>query len=325
MRATWQVGSRVPGWDRAIWPQWGWVMDPRLDSVDDDLVTFRVPAFDDEDSRPQRAPEPDPGPGGGYRFVAPGELPWPTRRAEQRHWGGRGEDTSPMQSTEEHGTSRVDLDWSGPLRPRRAWIVAVVSVCLLAAAFVVGRATAGPKEADPVGPRSRDGAVPRGFAHTKAGAEAAAANYAVLVATPALADPDSMRATLAAVAAPGADFDTAASAAVEGLGARLGESGVALDDKVVFRTFPLTANSRRYSDTLADVEVWVASVLAVDGTRPATAAFVTYKFALTWTGGDWRVEDLTVRATAADPAVAPQLVDFTPLQYAPARFGGVEP
>lgn len=303
----------------------GGVMDPRLDSVDDDLVSFRAPVVDDDEHQPQPAHENEEATEAGYRFVAPGELPWPTRRPRSKGRRGSWGDPGAEPTGGDSAPGGFGAERRTPLRPAHAWLVVATVLCLLAAAVVAGRMTAGTSGTDAPGPRSRDGAVPTGFAHSSEGAAAAAADYAALVATPALADPSSMGATLAAVAAPGADFDDAAAAAVDGLGARLGETGVAFDDKVVFRTFPLTVDVRRYSETLADVEVWAASVLAVEGTRPAAAAFVTYRFSLSWSAGDWRVEDLTVRATPQDPAVPGELVDFAALQYVPVQYGGSAP
>lgn len=302
---------------------WGWVMDPRLDSVEDDLVTFRVPPFADGGSGPghEATPPYEHEPQPPYRFVSPGELPWPTEpgeaeapaafwhEAERDRRAARRRRPRRLPPWTRVGGDREPLPWQRPV------VVAVVLVAVLGVVFALGRLSGTERGEPDAGPAARDGAVPRGFAHSMEGATAAAADYAALVATPALAATDSMSATLAAIAAPGADFADAAAAAVHALAARLAEAGVQLDDRVTYRTFPLTVRLRRYTETSAEVEVWAASVLAVDGVRPAGAAFVTYRISLAWAGADWRVSDLSVRATPTDAATPAELADFDGLQY----------
>ncbi len=293
-------------------------MDPLVDPLDDDLVTFTAPAY--AAAGANAGPETEP----GYRFVAPGELPWPTRHDEaglDGFWDEADDDRRSRPPRVRRTSPRSYFAAGSGSGPRRPVAVVVVLSAVLAIGFGIGRLSAGSSGRATPGPAARDGAVPAGFAQTREGATAAAADYAALIATPALADPASMSATLAAIAAPGADFGDAAASAVDGLAARLAESGVKLDDRVTFRTFPLTARVRRYSESFAEVEVWAASVLAVDGTRPAGAAFVTYRFSLTWSASDWRVEDLTVRPTPPEPATPSELVDFPSLEYAPVAYG----
>lgn len=293
-------------------------MDPRVGPLDDDLVSFTAPVYPDELAGFEDTADP------GYRFVSPGELPWPTRRdaeaATMGFWDEADEDrrAGPHRRPRRHRRPGSLLG-AGDGDPRRRGLVigALVLVAVLVAGVVIGRSTAVAPAGVEAGPARRDGAIPSGFARTSEGATAAAADFAALVATPALSDPASMSATLAAIAAPGADFADAAASAVEGFSARLAETGVKLDDNVTFRTFPLTAHVRRYTESFADVEVWAASVVAVDGSRGPGAAFVTYRFALAWSDGDWRVEDLTVRATPQDPVSPAELVEFAPLQYGP--------
>lgn len=301
-------------------------MDPRLDPVDDDLVAFRAPSFTDVDDptghQPGAGYEADPGP--AYRFVAPGDLPWPTRHDEAMASTGFWEEADGDRRSGRRSHPRRRSPWTrltdGPesSRWRHPAAIAVAVAAIVCIGFGLGRLSVGSAPGRDAGPAGRDGTVPVGFAHSREGATAAAADYAALVATPALADTDAMTATLAAIAAPGADFGKAAAAAVDALGARLSEAGVVLDDRVSYRTFPLTARVRRYSESAAEVEVWAASVLAVDGARPAGAAFVTYRMSLTWTGSDWRLDDLSVRATPSEAATPPELADFDGLQYEPA-------
>lgn len=309
-------------------------MDPRLDPVDDDLVAFRAPPFTDGDYRLDDEPgsvyEPDPEP--AYRFVAPGDLPWPTGHDDNPASTGFWEEAdTDRRSVRRHGPrrrppwARLD-DGAETPRWRHPVVIAVAVVAVVCVGFGLGRLTAGSGSDDSpygpsAGPATRDGDAPAGFAHSREGAMAAATDFTALVATPALADTDAMSETLDAIAAPGADFGPAAGAAVDALRARLTESGMALDDRVTYRTFPLTARVRRFADSAAEVEVWAASVLAVDGARPVGAAFVTYRMSLTWTGSDWRLDDLSVRATPADSSAPPELTDFDTLQYEPAADG----
>lgn len=291
-------------------------MDPLVDPFDDDLVAFTAPAYVDT---PEDEGATDP----GYRFVAPGDLPWPTRH-DATGPSGFWDEADGARRTRRRSRTRRTPPWKmldSDARWRRPIAILVVLASAVAVGFGIGRWSSGSSGRAASGPATRDGAVPAGFAHTREGATAAAADFAALVATPALADPASMSATLAAIAAPGADFGEAAASAVDGLAARLAESGVKLDDRVTFRTFPLTARVRRYSESFAEVEVWAASVLAVDDARPAGAAFVTYRFSLTWTDSDWRVEDLTVRPTPPEPATPSEIVDFPALEYGPAAYG----
>ncbi|RII13529.1 hypothetical protein DSC45_23495 [Streptomyces sp. YIM 130001] len=145
----------------------------------------------------------------------------------------------------------------------------------------------------------KNGAIPSGFAHSKQGAESAAANYAVALVSADILKPDKRAGIVDRVFVPAkapeleAKFDKAYSKAFLGkLG--LDEKGNAAKGQTyVSRTAPIGTKTVSYATDKAAVDVWCTGVFgtAGDGSEsPVTSDWFTMKLKLQWTGEDWQVE-----------------------------------
>ncbi|GAA1419781.1 hypothetical protein GCM10009601_17180 [Streptomyces thermospinosisporus] len=140
--------------------------------------------------------------------------------------------------------------------------------------------------------------IPSGFAHTRQGAESAAANYAVVLGSAEMFDKARRDAILRAVIVPGrvaafeAQLDKAYSPKFnKSLG--LDENGSAPKGfTFVSRTTPVGTKVTAWTADSATVEVWCSGLLGLAGeksTNPVTSSWFTITMQLEWTDGDWKI------------------------------------
>ena len=211
-------------------------------------------------------------------------------------------------------------------RQRRALLVGagLAAAVLLAVGFGAGRASAptvGPAsgaasagQAGP-GPTHVVNGVPVGYAHTQAGAVAAATNFLMVVDGPLVTQPDKYRSAIDTLAAPEArekqrsDAERLMATMQDGVGLRAyAEHG----RTVVFRLAPLAYHVDRYSDREARVSIWAESLIAVDGALSMRETWTTNHLTVAWSQDDWRLSDLG--AAGADSFGPVPAVGQTPTQ-----------
>ncbi|HET6634984.1 MAG TPA: hypothetical protein VFH77_08130 [Streptomyces sp.] len=204
----------------------------------------------------------------------------------------------------------------GPARPGRSVLMVVGVVVLLIAAIAFanrggdgggdttgkggghGAAPTAPTGEQPAGAKDDATGIPSGFAHTKQGAQSAAANYAVALVSARIIQPAQRGAIVGQVFAPSkvdamrSKMDKAYSADfLAKLG--LNEDGTAQDGMTyVSRTAPVGTKVTDFSDSAASVDVWCTGVFGIAGkgsTNPVTSDWFTMQFDLSWTDGDWKV------------------------------------
>jgi hypothetical protein len=203
------------------------------------------------------------------------------------------------------------------------------------AAATGGTAAATGAATSRVGPRQVVNGVGVGYAHSRQGAVAAAANYTRVLSSALILDTARRRQAIDTLAAPEArarlqrTFDQAVASIRQGLGVT-GPAGK--DAQVLLRTTPVGWRVEDYGGGTAKVAIWVTSVGGSIGTAPDSSVPVregwgTTTVTLRWAGGDWKqVASTTVDgpvpiADVAPPTAAPQLVDhaseFKEFTYAP--------
>ncbi len=230
-----------------------------------------------------------------------------------------------------------------PSRAVRLGAVLVAAVVLFGVGAAIGRVTGdpggspapadGPTAADRTvqvhpGPSEVIDGVPVGYPHSRDGAIAAAANYAVILDSPVVLDSAragpalNQMATSDAKDELGDRFELAAGLLRERLNLdtnRLETSGV------VMRTVPLGYRVLDYRRNAATVAVWGTSVFVAAGSQAVGPGWGTTEVTLRWEGGDWRVSALANSDGPIPPAagsdaaamVAAQIQRFTPLWQIP--------
>jgi hypothetical protein len=223
-------------------------------------------------------------------------------------------------------------------QPRWLLIGAAVLVggVLLAAGFGAGRASAptgGPARGSTAGVQAGPGpthvvnGVPVGYAHTEAGAVAAATNFLMVVDGPLVTQPDKYRSAIDTLAAPEAR-EKQRSAAAQRMAGVQDLIGYARQGRaVVLRVSPLAYHVDRYGDAGATVSIWAETLIAVDDVLSLREGWATASVSLAWAEGDWRLADVTAGATgsagpvptAIQPAtqallLPPQLVNYRSYQ-----------
>ncbi|MFD7136929.1 hypothetical protein [Streptomyces sp. NPDC059894] len=145
---------------------------------------------------------------------------------------------------------------------------------------------------------TKTGDVPSGFAHSRQGAQSAAANYAVALGSTGMFRTDTRHTLVATVYTAGAaadlqgPMDQAYSAdflATMGLDA---DGNPPEGDTFVSRVVPVGTTVQAYADTTARVAVWYLGLIGMSGetsTDPVTSSWKTWTFDLAWTGGDWKI------------------------------------
>jgi hypothetical protein len=185
-----------------------------------------------------------------------------------------------------------------------------------------------------VGPRKLENGVKVGYAHSREGAIAAAANYTTALSSDLILDPARRKAAIDTLAAPEArarqqkTFDQA----VASLRAGLGVTGPAADrTQVLLRATPVGWRVERYGKGSARVAIWVTSVGGSlggqGGTVPVREGWGTTTVSLRWVDGDWKQVASTTTdgpvpiADVAPPTAAGELVtkanEFKEFTYAP--------
>ena len=138
--------------------------------------------------------------------------------------------------------------------------------------------------------------VPVGYPDTRAGAEAAAANYAVAYGSAAMFRTQQRNAIVDAIADP--NVTTALRAQLDQtFSAVLARFGLDADGNppkgqtFVDRTLPAGVRLLSYTDTKAQVAVWTAGLVGLTGsgsTLPVAEAWNTATVTLHWVDGDWK-------------------------------------
>jgi hypothetical protein len=170
----------------------------------------------------------------------------------------------------------------------------------------VPRTSLPPFRASGPGPRRLEGGVPLGYARTRAGAVAAAGNYAATLGGPLFLEPARYRAALGLIAAPelrprlrvGAAGSASYLDAETGLLSRRrrGEPAIA-------RTVPIGYAVDEYRDRrVAAVRVWFTSVMGRAARPGVVQSWGTITLRLRWMG-DWRLAGWSDATGPAPPAV----------------------
>ncbi|MDQ0831894.1 hypothetical protein QF032_003738 [Streptomyces achromogenes] len=148
--------------------------------------------------------------------------------------------------------------------------------------------------------RTTTGGIPSGFAHTRQGAESAAANFAVALGSTGMFHKDSRHDLLDTV------YTTAAAAKLQAAMdqayssdflARMGldaDGNAPKGDTFVSRVVPVGTTAQSYSAAKAKVAVWYLGLIGMSGTTstdPVTSSWKTWTFDLQWTDGDWKIVD----------------------------------
>ncbi|MFE9248425.1 hypothetical protein [Streptomyces sp. NPDC007088] len=159
----------------------------------------------------------------------------------------------------------------------------------------------------PTQPENTSG-IPTGFAHSKEGAQSAAANYAVSLVSADILKPDRREQLVQNlfVADRGQalreQFDKAYSPdflAKIGLDAK---GNAASGQTYVSRTLPIGTKLPAYSESAATVEVWCTGVFgtaAADSTNPVTSDWFTMTLKLRWENEGWKVDSFSQKSGPA--------------------------
>jgi hypothetical protein len=184
-----------------------------------------------------------------------------------------------------------------------------------------------------VGPRQVKNGVGVGYAHSRQGAVAAAANYTRVLSSTLILDTARRRQAIDTLAAPEArtrlkkTFDQAVVSLEKGLGVTGADDGT----QVLLRATPVGWRVEQYGGGTARVAIWVTSVGGsiggAEGPVPIREGWGTTTVDLRWVKDDWKqVESITTDgpvpiADVAPPTAASELVsqanEFKEFTYAP--------
>jgi hypothetical protein len=204
-------------------------------------------------------------------------------------------------------------------------------------AATAGTAAPAPAEAaasSRVGPRRFVNGVGVGYAHTRQGAVAAAANYLRVLSSDLLLDTAKRRAAIDTLAAPEAragmqkELDQAMASVRKGFGVT-GAGGERA--QVLLRATPVGWRVDAYGDGAATVAIWVTgmagSLGGAEGAVPIREGWGTTTVALRWVEGDWKLVETATKdgplpiSDVSPPTAAPELVskarEFKEFTYAP--------
>lgn len=147
--------------------------------------------------------------------------------------------------------------------------------------------------------RGKTAGIPSGFAHTRQGAQSAAANYAVALGGDGMFAADRRHQIVTAVYTPGAtakvqgDLDKVYSDTtfLQRIGLRpdgTAPSGLTF----ISRVNPVGAKVVTFDADKATVSVWYSSLFGLAGTgstNPVSESWYTNTFEMTWSGNDWKI------------------------------------
>ncbi len=147
--------------------------------------------------------------------------------------------------------------------------------------------------------RTTTGGIPSGFEHSQEGAQSAAANYAVALASADIYKPARRAQILEQIFA--ADKVSAFKSRMDKAYSTEFLKSVGLDrngeapagQTYVSRTMPVGTKATAYSDTAATTEVWCTGVFGTagdDSTDPVRSDWFTMTLQLRWTDGDWKID-----------------------------------
>ncbi|MCX9193277.1 hypothetical protein C3Y87_18085 [Carbonactinospora thermoautotrophica] len=176
--------------------------------------------------------------------------------------------------------------------------------------------------------------VPVGYAHDRAGAESAAANYVTTYGSEAMVKPASRRAIVDAIADPAVksslqrDLDQVFTAMLPGLGLDKG-GNPPKGQSFVYRTIPIGTKTVKYSPWEATVEVWNVGVIGLAGkesTKPVTEWWNTTTVVLRWVDHDWKLADVSQRegptpVNGSQPVSSPEEMKRAVDQFGGLRYG----
>ncbi|MFJ3800062.1 hypothetical protein ACIPSJ_27745 [Streptomyces sp. NPDC090088] len=178
---------------------------------------------------------------------------------------------------------------------------------------------------------TKNAGIPTGFAHTRQGAESAAANYAVTLGSTGMFNKDSRHRivnalyTSAAAAKLQSPMDAAYST---GLLSKMGLDANGNPPKgstFVSRTVPVGTKAVQYGDSAATVAVWCNNLSGIAGassTTPVTSNWFTVTMTLNWGGGDWKVLESS-QASGPTPVSGDDAVSGSDqISKAVQEFGG---
>ena len=183
--------------------------------------------------------------------------------------------------------------------------------------FALGRASAGgpapsapsPRSAIPgVGPSRTVRGVPVGYAHTRAGALAAALNYTGIIAQPGvLLDAARLRRALSAMATPQlaarlmADYGPVARRIADTSLVRSLRSGTPTVDVGV----PVAYRIVRSAPDRVTVQLWTVGVVGDELRAAPQANWARLTFTLGWVAGDWKYVAVAPRQSGPTPRLGP--------------------
>jgi hypothetical protein len=232
------------------------------------------------------------------------------------------------------GRASMTRDQAGGAAPATTTAAATATPAPTVASPGTAAAPAAAAATKGVGPRRIENGVKVGYAHTREGAIAAAANYTTALSSDLILDSARRKAAIDTLAAPEAKarLQKTFDQAVASLRSGLGVTGAAGDGaQVLLRATPVGWRVEEYSDRAARVAIWVTSVGGsiggTDGPVPIREGWGTTTVDLRWAGGDWKQVDSTTTdgpvpiADVAPPTAAPELVskasEFKEFTYAP--------
>src|SRR3984893_10144573 len=198
------------------------------------------------------------------------------------------------------------------LSNRLGWILAGACVLLILVGFVLRRWSAPSAElshaSQPAatnwpGATRMNGDVPVGYAHTSAGAIAAATNYGQ-AAEPFLLQPARYRTALAVIAVPSDKEQMLAQADLDitNLESYTGAlTNASRGVREVIRTIPVTYQVQAYTPSRAVVEIWEVLVMAEDKVLGPTQTWALATVVLEWVAGDWHESTATTVRAGAIP------------------------
>jgi hypothetical protein len=173
----------------------------------------------------------------------------------------------------------------------------------LLAGLGLGHKDTGTKAPVGPGPSKMNAGVPVGYAHTKAGAIAAAAGYSHLISELALSGENDRQHALAMIStetgqsAMRAKAQSAFAVIDKGLGLPEGKSAVVLRSAAVgYKLVAFTPNA-------ATIDVWTVDVVGKSDAVPPQAGWGVATIDLKWESADWKLASFPAQLPGPSPAL----------------------